>query len=99
MHVPRKLYVSLNCKQKIYNLRPKNILKQGIENKKLHFFFFKFCWKKKKKGKKKKEMEFKVSELNLLLIMPPTSKKLEGHIASGLFVRLSIRPFITLFDA
>ena len=27
--------------------------------------------------------------------MPPTSKKLEGHIASGLFVR----PFVTLFDA
>ena len=24
------------------------------------------------------------------LIMPPTSKKLEGHIASGLFVRPSI---------
>ena len=29
------------------------------------------------------------------LIMPPTSKKLEGHIASGVFVRL----FVTLFDA
>ena len=29
------------------------------------------------------------------LIMPPTSKKLEGHIASGLFVR----PFVTRFDA
>ena len=27
--------------------------------------------------------------------MPPTSKKLEGHIASGLFVR----PFVTRFDA
>ena len=27
--------------------------------------------------------------------MPPTSKKLEGHIASG----LSVRPFVTLFDA
>ena len=27
--------------------------------------------------------------------MPPTSKKLEGHIASGLLVC----PFITLFDA
>ena len=25
-------------------------------------------------------------------IMPPTSKKLEGHIASGLFVRPSVRP-------
>ena len=35
----------------------------------------------------------------LSLIMPPTSKKLEGHIASGLFVRPSVRPFITLFDA
>ena len=40
-------------------------------------------------------------------IMPPTSKKLEGHIASGLFVRPSVRPsilpsvrpFVTLFDA
>ena len=39
--------------------------------------------------------------------MPPTSKKLEGHIASGLFVRPSVRPsvcpsvfpFVTLFDA
>ena len=31
--------------------------------------------------------------------MPPTSKKLEGHIASGLFVRPSFRPFVTLFDA
>ena len=42
----------------------------------------------------------------LSLIMPPTSKKLEGHIASGLFVRPSgpsvrpsFRPFVTLFDA
>ena len=25
------------------------------------------------------------------VIMPPTSKKLEGHIASGLFVRPSVR--------
>ena len=33
------------------------------------------------------------------LFMPPTSKKLEGHIASGLFVRPSVRPFVTLFDA
>ena len=24
-------------------------------------------------------------------VMPPTSKKLEGHIASGLFVRPSVR--------
>ena len=40
---------------------------------------------------------------NICIIMPPTSKKLEGHIASGLFVRLSVRPsfrpFVTLFDA
>ena len=33
------------------------------------------------------------------LVMPPTSKKLEGHIASGLFVCPSVRPFVTLFDA
>ena len=33
------------------------------------------------------------------LFMPPTSKKLEGHIASGLFVRPSVRQFVTLFDA
>ena len=37
------------------------------------------------------------------LIMPPTLKKLEGHIASGAFVRpsacLPIHPFVTLFDA
>ena len=26
------------------------------------------------------------------LFMPPTSKKLEGHIASGLFVRPSVHP-------
>ena len=30
------------------------------------------------------------------LFMPPTSKKFEGHIASG---GLSVRPFVTLFDA
>ena len=35
----------------------------------------------------------------LFIIMPPTSKKLEGHIASGLFVRPSVRPFVMLFDA
>ena len=38
-----------------------------------------------------------------VIFMPPTSKKLEGHIASGLFVRPSVipsvRPFVTLFDA
>ena len=28
------------------------------------------------------------------LFMPPTSKKLEGHIASGLFVRPSVRPSV-----
>ena len=28
--------------------------------------------------------------------MPPTSKKLEGHIALGC---LSVHPFVTLFDA
>ena len=28
------------------------------------------------------------------VFMPPTSKKLEGHIASGLFVRPSIRPSV-----
>ena len=41
-------------------------------------------------------------------IMSPTSKKLEGHIASGLFIHPSVcpssvlpsvRPFVTLFDA
>ena len=36
------------------------------------------------------------------VIMPPTSKKLEGHIASGMFVhvciRLCMRQSITLFD-
>ena len=35
--------------------------------------------------------------------MPPTLKKLEGHIASGTFVRAcvrpSMRPSVTLFDA
>ena len=30
-------------------------------------------------------------------IMPPTSKKLEGHIASGLFVRPSVRPSVRPF--
>ena len=29
----------------------------------------------------------------------PSSKKFEGHIASGLFTHPSIRPFIMLFDA
>ena len=37
------------------------------------------------------------------LIMPPTSKKLEGHIASGTFVgvciRVLLRLSVTLFDA
>ena len=27
-----------------------------------------------------------------VMIMPPTSKKLEGHIASGTFVRACVRP-------
>ena len=27
----------------------------------------------------------------MLIFMPPTSKKLEGHIASGTFVRASVR--------
>ena len=31
---------------------------------------------------------------NTIFIMPPTSKKLEGHIASGLFVRPSFRPSV-----
>ena len=35
----------------------------------------------------------------LMIFMPPTSKKLGEHIASGLFVRPSVRPFVTLFDA
>ena len=35
----------------------------------------------------------------LVLIMPPTWKKLEGHIASGEFIHLSILLSITLFDA
>ena len=34
-----------------------------------------------------------------LVIMPPASKKLEGYIASGLFIRPSVRPFVALFDA
>ena len=29
-----------------------------------------------------------------LFFMPPTSKKLEGHIASGLFVRPSVLPSV-----
>ena len=28
------------------------------------------------------------------IFMPPTSKKLEGHIASGLFVRPSVLPSV-----
>ena len=36
-------------------------------------------------------------------LVPPTSKKLKGHIAPGTFVRSSVRPsgrlFVTLFDA
>ena len=35
-----------------------------------------------------------VSEVYNRLIMPPTSKKLEGHIASGKFVRPSVRPCV-----
>ena len=31
----------------------------------------------------------------VVLVMPPTSEKLEGHIASRAFAR----PFVTLFDA
>ena len=34
-----------------------------------------------------------------ILIMPAASKKLEGHIASGLFVLPSVHLFVTLFDA
>ena len=45
----------------------------------------------------------KINLGTVLFFMPPTSKKLEGHIASGLFVRPSIcpsvRPFVTLFNA
>ena len=33
-----------------------------------------------------------------VLIMPPTSKKLEGRITSGTFVRASVHPSVTLFD-
>ena len=37
------------------------------------------------------------------IFMPPTSKKLEGHIASGTFVRACVRPSVcpsvTLFGA
>ena len=47
---------------------------------------------KKKKKKKKKH-----------IIMSPSSKKLEGHIASGSFVRpsirLCVRPSVKLFEA
>ena len=35
----------------------------------------------------------------LAFLCPRTSKKLEGHIASGVFVRPSVRSFLTLFDA
>ena len=38
-------------------------------------------------------------EWSVVIIMPPTSKKLEGHIASGTFVRACVRPSVTLFDA
>ena len=31
--------------------------------------------------------------------LPPTSKKLEGHIALGLCIRPSVCPLVTLFDA
>ena len=34
-----------------------------------------------------------------IVIMLPTSKKLERHIASGKFVRASVRPSDMLFDA
>ena len=37
--------------------------------------------------------------IEVAMIMPPNSKKLEGHIASGLFVRPSVCPSVTLFDA
>ena len=35
-----------------------------------------------------------VIEPTIKVIMPPTSEKLEGHIASGLFVRPSYRPSV-----
>ena len=37
-------------------------------------------------------------EFPLNIIMPPTSKKLKGHIASGTFVRAYVRP-LRFFDA
>ena len=33
-----------------------------------------------------------VFDENSCIIMPPTSKKLEGHIASGMFVRACVHP-------
>ena len=40
--------------------------------------------------------------IRIFVFMPPTSKKLEGHIASGTLcvrasVRASVRPSVTLF--
>ena len=40
-----------------------------------------------------------MGKMSRQVIMPPTSKKLEGHIASGMFVRVCVRPSVTLFDA
>ena len=37
--------------------------------------------------------------LEYCVIMPPTLKKLEGHITSGVFVLPFVLPFVTLFDA
>ena len=39
------------------------------------------------------------SPLDIFLVMPPTLKKLEGHIASGSFICPSVCPCITLLDA
>ena len=37
--------------------------------------------------------------MRISIIMPPTSKKLEGHVASGSFVCLSVHPCVTHLDA
>ena len=63
---------------KAYFLEPKNtsfLFFHGKHNVMVLIFFLIFPWK----------------YMLLVLIMPPTSKKLEGHIASGTFVRACVR--------
>ena len=40
------------------------------------------------------ELQVHKHDYEIFFFMPPTSKKLEGHIASGLFVRPSFRPSV-----